>query len=77
MTKLTFYGAAKQVTGSMYLLETPSGKRILVECGWEADRDRSREAPQTQEELFPFVPSRPHLFLHPSHHPPAFIGFDT
>jgi metallo-beta-lactamase family protein len=32
MTTLTFYGAAKTVTGSKYLLEM-SGKKILVDCG--------------------------------------------
>ena len=31
-THLTFFGAARQVTGSCYLLETPGG-RILLECG--------------------------------------------
>lgn len=29
---LTFYGAARQVTGSCYLLETPGG-RLLLDCG--------------------------------------------
>lgn len=31
--KLTFYGAAREVTGSRHLLETPDGKRILLDCG--------------------------------------------
>ena len=30
--KLTFWGAAGAVTGSMHLLET-GGKRILLDCG--------------------------------------------
>ncbi len=30
--KLTFYGAAREVTGSMHLIET-AGRRILLDCG--------------------------------------------
>ncbi|MBI1957222.1 MAG: MBL fold metallo-hydrolase, partial [Candidatus Niyogibacteria bacterium] len=32
MVKLSFFGAAQEVTGACYLLETPSAK-ILVDCG--------------------------------------------
>ena len=32
--KLTFLGAAHEVTGSCTLLET-AGKRILIDCGME------------------------------------------
>ncbi|NBV13314.1 MAG: MBL fold metallo-hydrolase [Sphingobacteriia bacterium] len=31
--KITFWGAAQEVTGSMHLLETHSGKKILLDCG--------------------------------------------
>jgi metallo-beta-lactamase family protein len=31
--KLTFYGAAREVTGSKHLLETDNGKKILLDCG--------------------------------------------
>lgn len=31
--KLTFHGGAKLVTGSNYLLESGSGKKILIDCG--------------------------------------------
>lgn len=31
--KITFLGAAKQVTGSKHLIETRHGKRILLDCG--------------------------------------------
>ena len=36
--KLTFLGAAKNVTGSCYLVET-NGRRILVDCGLYQERD--------------------------------------
>ncbi len=31
--KVSFHGAARCVTGSKHLLETPSGKKILLDCG--------------------------------------------
>lgn len=31
--KITFWGAAREVTGSLHLLETEGGKRILLDCG--------------------------------------------
>lgn len=31
--KLTFYGAAREVTGSKVLVETEHGKSILLDCG--------------------------------------------
>lgn len=31
--KITFHGAAREVTGSKHLIETDDGKRILLDCG--------------------------------------------
>src|SRR5690625_2378020 len=31
--KLTFWGAARNVTGSMHLLELQNGKKLLLDCG--------------------------------------------
>lgn len=33
MTTLTFYGAARHVTGSKHLITTPNGTHILLDCG--------------------------------------------
>ncbi|MCB1647668.1 MAG: MBL fold metallo-hydrolase, partial [Pseudomonadales bacterium] len=45
MPQLTFYGAAREVTGSCYLLET-AGFRLLMDCGMHqggSDVDRIRK----------------------------------
>lgn len=49
--KLTIHGAARQVTGSMHLLEV-NGYKILVDCGLDYDRDRHLE----DNANFPFNP---------------------
>lgn len=36
--KLTFYGAAKAVTGSCHCLDA-CGKRILIDCGLQQGQD--------------------------------------
>ena len=33
MVKVTCLGGAGSVTGSSYLVESPKGKRVLVDCG--------------------------------------------
>ncbi len=50
--KLTIHGAARQVTGSMHLLEVGRYK-ILIDCGLDYDRDRSMQS----NENFPFNPA--------------------
>ncbi|MEJ6979910.1 MBL fold metallo-hydrolase [Pedobacter sp. P351] len=49
--KLTIWGAAKQVTGSMHLLEINNYK-ILVDCGLDYERETRLE----ENEFFPFNP---------------------
>jgi metallo-beta-lactamase family protein len=50
--KLTIHGAARQVTGSMHLLEVGQYK-ILVDCGLDYERDHSVQL----NEDFPFNPA--------------------
>src|ERR1700760_4180807 len=49
--KLTIHGAARQVTGSMHLLEVGQYK-ILIDCGLDYEKDRSIQS----NENFPFDP---------------------
>ncbi len=42
--KVTFYGAAQQVTGSKHLVTTASGKNILLDCGlFQGEGDKTDE----------------------------------
>ncbi len=62
--KLTFWGAARQVTGSMYLLELEDGFKILIDCGTDLDQQKmEREKTLGHYSLFPFEPSEINLVL--------------
>src|SRR5215469_7855129 len=50
--KLTIHGAARQVTGSMHLLEVNRYK-VLIDCGLDYEKDRSIQS----NENFPFDPA--------------------
>ncbi len=50
--KLTIWGAAQQVTGSMHLLEIDN-YNILIDCGLDYEKDTWLE----ENEQFPFMPS--------------------
>ena len=39
-----FRGGKRQVTGSMYLLESENNYKLLVDCGLNYERDVPREA---------------------------------
>ncbi len=54
--RLTFWGAAKQVTGSMYLLELSDDYRILIDCGTDMDRKIYDEGEETKKSEFGFFP---------------------
>jgi len=53
MATLTFYGAAQEVTGSCYLIESPATGRLLMECGMHQGGDA---VDKVQDERFAFVP---------------------
>lgn len=62
--KLTFLGAARQVTGSMYLLETSDNYKILIDCGQDMEKKKAEENLTLREKaklfhkpVFPFEPS--------------------
>lgn len=51
--KLSFLGAAKQVTGSMFMLTLNSGYKILIDCGMDYELKKN---PVAQANIFPFEP---------------------
>ncbi len=59
--KLTFWGAARQVTGSMFLLELEDDLNILIDCGMDMDR-KSKPKPD-HPGIFPFEPSMIHAVI--------------
>lgn len=64
--KLTFWGATRQVTGSMYLLELDDDYRILIDCGADLDRPSAQAPPDPQPVnagFFPFEASTLNLVL--------------
>jgi metallo-beta-lactamase family protein len=52
--KITFLGAAQQVTGSMHLVTLDNGYNILIDCGMDYETKRN---PVENAKLFPFNPA--------------------
>lgn len=55
MATLTFHGAAQEVTGSCYLLESPRIGRVLLECGMHQGGDAVE---RIEDEEFAFDPAK-------------------
>ena len=63
--RITFWGAAKTVTGSMHMVEA-NGSKILLDCGLyqgrrEESRTINRELPFKQEEINALILSHAHI----------------
>ncbi|MBC7426702.1 MAG: MBL fold metallo-hydrolase [Bacteroidia bacterium] len=58
--KLTFWGAARQVTGSMHMLTLESGYTILIDCGLDYEHRRNFEE---DNRSFPFQPENIDLVI--------------
>lgn len=61
--KLTFWGATRQVTGSMYLLELDDEFKILIDCGRNMGREIDFSLPPTNKAFFPFDATLVNLVL--------------
>jgi len=62
--KLTFWGAARQVTGSMYVLDVDDYK-ILIDCGSNLEKRKLTEEPEKPSPygIFPFEPTEINLVI--------------
>lgn len=58
--KLTFWGAARQVTGSMHMLSLDNGYNILVDCGLDYEK---RDDFDVNNRNFPFLPEEIDLVI--------------
>jgi metallo-beta-lactamase family protein len=59
--KLTFHGAARQVTGSMFLLELEDGYKVLIDCGTDFETRKSVEFSFNPAELDLVLLTHAHL----------------
>ena len=61
--KLTFWGATRQVSGSMFLLEFDDEYRVLIDCGTDLERENNQDTPKLEYGIFPFDPSLINLII--------------
>jgi metallo-beta-lactamase family protein len=61
--KLTFWGATRQVSGSMFLLEFDDEYKVLIDCGTDLEREFSEDKPKSEYGIFPFDPSLVNLII--------------
>ena len=60
--KITFWGAAEKVTGSMFLLELDSDFRMLIDCGMDMEQ-MTEDMPIHPNSCFPFEASMVNVVL--------------
>ncbi len=61
--KLTFYGAAQKVAGSMFLLEFEDGYQALIDCGSEVEGNPRLTEEEFRYGNFPFDASRVNVVI--------------
>lgn len=62
--KITFWGAAQQVTGSLFQLEMEDGYTVLIDCGMNMERNKDGQPqPLYKGACFPFDASRVNAVL--------------
>jgi metallo-beta-lactamase family protein len=61
--KITFWGAARQVSGSMILLEFDDEYKVLIDCGTDLERENNPDKPKFEYGIFPFDPSLINLVI--------------
>lgn len=61
--KLSFWGAARQVSGSMFLLEFNDEYRVLVDCGTDLEKENSKNTESYEYGIFPFDPTLINLVI--------------
>jgi metallo-beta-lactamase family protein len=61
--KLTFWGAARQVSGSMFLLEFDDEYKVLVDCGSDLEKENKGLSYENEYGIFPFDPTLVNLII--------------
>lgn len=63
LMKLSFFGAVRQVTGSMFLLELDEDYRILIDCGTDLEPGGKEDQKEHEFGMFPFEASMVNLVV--------------
>lgn len=61
--KLTFWGAARQVSGSMFLLEFDDEYKVLIDCGSDLEKENKGLSYENEYGIFPFDPTLINLII--------------
>ncbi len=61
--KLTFWGAIRQVSGSMIMLEFDDEYKVLIDCGTDLEHETVQNTPKFEYGIFPFDPTLINLVI--------------